>query len=230
LDQAQAAESTWVANANAKLDEKLPTLGRCASGGRVKREERIKLQATFSASGAWVPKAAAKTTLPDCRVFECVAKALATTNVGAFPHGGVPSVTLDLFLTPDSPPRRALPTDPLFDTDKATSCGPATPPAVVSGRLEPAVIQKVVRENYGEFRKCYEEGLSRNPKLQGRVSIRFVIERDGRVGEKIWIVDNTLPDCKVARCVRDNGYPKLVFPPPTGGIVTVVYPIMLEPG
>jgi hypothetical protein len=99
---------------------------------------------------------------------------------------------------------------------------------LISGRLEPAVIQRIVRQNYGEFRKCYEEGLGRNPKLQGKVSIRFVIERDGSVSRPL-ISETTLPDCNVARCVRD-AYTKLKFPPPDGGIVTVVYPIMLEPG
>jgi hypothetical protein len=43
------------------------------------------------------------------------------------------------------------------------------------------------------------------------------------------ISENTLSDCKAARCVMD-GFSKLTFPPPQGGIVTVVYPIMLEPG
>jgi hypothetical protein len=122
-----------------------------------------------------------------------------------------------------------LPTDELFDADEATACGGAVNASKVSGRLEPAVIQKIVRTNYGEFRTCYEEGLGRNRHLTGRVSIRFVIERDGRVGRGVRIVDNTLPDCKVARCVRDV-YPRFQFPPPDGGIVTVVYPIMLEPG
>jgi hypothetical protein len=169
---------------------------------------------------------ATNTTLPDCRVFECVAKELATIKVDAWSHGTVPSMTLDFFLTPDSPPRLALPTDPPFASDKATSCGGMT--GLISGRLEPAVIQRIVRQNYGEFRKCYEEGLGRNPKLQGKVSIRFVIERDGSVSRPL-ISETTLPDCNVARCVRD-AYTKLKFPPPDGGIVTVVYPIMLEPG
>jgi hypothetical protein len=55
-----------------------------------------------------------------------------------------------------------------------------------------------------------------------------VIERDGAVSNPL-IEHNTLPDCKVAQCIRD-AYPKLKFPAPDGGIVTVVYPIMLEPG
>src|SRR5262249_58774195 len=51
----------------------------------------------------------------------------------------------------------------------------------VSGRLPPEVIQRIVRQNYGRFRMCYEQGLTRNPNLEGRVSVRFVIGRDGGV-------------------------------------------------
>lgn len=226
LDPNNGAEEAWRDAARQKLDEKLPALERCASGGRVKREERLDLMAEFSASGEWLPTAGARTTLAECRVFECVAKELSTTRVEAWPHGRVPRVSFDFLLSPSAPPRRALPTDPPLSSE-ATACGSAIR-GDVSGRLEPEVIQKVVRSNYSNFRACYEEGLGRNPKLQGRVGIRFVIERDGHV-TNVSIVDNTLPDCKVARCVRDH-YPKFEFPKPEGGIVTVVYPIMLEPG
>ena len=41
--------------------------------------------------------------------------------------------------------------------------------SVVSGRLPPEVIQRIVRQNYGRFRMCYEQGLARNPNLEGRV-------------------------------------------------------------
>jgi hypothetical protein len=39
----------------------------------------------------------------------------------------------------------------------------------------------------------------------------------------------TLPDCAVVSCIRD-GFSNLEFPSPEGGIVTVHYPIILEPG
>ena len=98
----------------------------------------------------------------------------------------------------------------------------------VSSRLPPEQIQSIVRSKYDGIRSCYERGLANNPNLRGIVTIRFVIERDGSVG-KARISDNTLPDCRVAQCIREE-YPYMKFPPPDGGIVTVVYPIMLEPG
>ena len=98
----------------------------------------------------------------------------------------------------------------------------------VSGRLPPEVIQRIVRQNYGRFRMCYEQGLSRNPNLEGRVSARFVIGRDGAVSNAS-NGGSDLPDSGVVSCVVSAFY-GLSFPQPEGGIVTVVYPITLSPG
>jgi pSer/pThr/pTyr-binding forkhead associated (FHA) protein len=98
----------------------------------------------------------------------------------------------------------------------------------VSGRLPPEVIQRIVRQNYGRFRQCYEQGLSRNPNLEGRVQVRFVIGRDGSVSN-VGNGGSDIPDSAVVQCVIRNYY-GLSFPQPEGGIVTVVYPIMFSPG
>jgi hypothetical protein len=98
----------------------------------------------------------------------------------------------------------------------------------VSGRLPPEVIQRIVRQNYGRFRMCYEQGLTRNPNLEGRVSVRFVIGRDGAVSN-VANGGSDLPDSGVVQCVV-RAYYGLSFPQPEGGIVTVVYPIMFAPG
>ena len=49
------------------------------------------------------------------------------------------------------------------------------------GRIHPTVIQRIVRTHYSRLRACYEQGLGRNPNLRGRVSVSFVIGRDGKV-------------------------------------------------
>jgi hypothetical protein len=99
---------------------------------------------------------------------------------------------------------------------------------IVSGRLPPEVIQRVVRQNFGRFRFCYEQGLTRNPNLEGRVSVRFVIGRDGAVSN---VADggSNLPDAAVHSCVLQSFY-ALGFPSPEAGIVTVSYPIQFQPG
>jgi hypothetical protein len=100
-------------------------------------------------------------------------------------------------------------------------------PTKSTGRLPPEIIQQEVRKAYGEFRKCYEAGLTASPNLQGRVSVRFVIERDGSVST-VSNGGSDLPNATIA-CILKSFY-AIKFPPPDGGTVTVVYPIILEPG
>lgn len=111
----------------------------------------------------------------------------------------------------------------------------AKPPTVrlpgvttVNGKLPPEVIQRIVRQNFGRFRVCYEGGLRGNPSLQGRVSVRFVIGRDGAVSN-VSNAGSDLPDPNVIQCVSSAFY-GLSFPEPEGGIVSVVYPILFQPG
>jgi hypothetical protein len=98
----------------------------------------------------------------------------------------------------------------------------------VSGHLPGEVIQRIVRQNYGRFRMCYEQGLSRNPNLEGRVAVRFVIGRDGSVSN-VGNGGSDLPDSGVVSCVM-GAYYGLSFPAPEDGIVTVTYPIQFQPG
>ena len=97
----------------------------------------------------------------------------------------------------------------------------------VSGRIPPEVITRIVRRNFGRMRHCYEMGLQTNPNLTGRVVVRFVIGRDGRVSNVNGNGD--LPNAAVINCVTRSFY-GLSFPQPEGGIVTVVYPIQFSPG
>ena len=110
----------------------------------------------------------------------------------------------------------------------------AEPPRVrpmgttVNGRLPSEVIQRIVRQNFGRFRLCYENGLRNNPNLTGRVAVRFVIGRDGAVSS-VGNGGSDMPDGNVVSCVARAFY-GLSFPQPEDGIVTVVYPIMFSPG
>ncbi len=102
------------------------------------------------------------------------------------------------------------------------SDGGGTP--MISGRLMPEAVQRVVRQNFGRLRACYAAGLLRDPGLEGRVSVKFVIDREGAVTMAMPWSDTTLPDASVARCVS-KAYESMSFPRPEGGIVTVVYPV-----
>jgi hypothetical protein len=100
-------------------------------------------------------------------------------------------------------------------------------PTQVRGSYSPSLVQAIVRSSFRHFRKCYEDGLGRNRELRGRVTARFVIGRDGMVSH---VADggSSMPDEQVQECIL-KAYYRLRFPPPAQGIVTVVYPIRLEP-
>jgi TonB family protein len=101
--------------------------------------------------------------------------------------------------------------------------------------------------------------LARNQELRGRVTVKFVIDRQGRVRDAELANDSSssallpdpatyaffkglgfsepaptsgteaaLPDSNVIACILER-YRSMTFPPPDGGIVTVVYPVKFEP-
>ncbi|HEY1959883.1 MAG TPA: AgmX/PglI C-terminal domain-containing protein [Polyangiaceae bacterium] len=102
------------------------------------------------------------------------------------------------------------------------------PDASWFGSLPPAEIQRVVRGHFGRFKLCYQDGLRRDPSLAGRVSTNYIIDTDGSVlGARA--DDSTLPDAAVIECVV-RAFDSIRFPPPQGGYVTVVYPVIFSPG
>jgi hypothetical protein len=208
--------------------DKLPALDRCVEHRKIVREERFR--GVFAAQDSGPLLYTWFTTLPECSVANCIAREHQRSRGDSQSNEESVVHSFDFFLRPGLAPRNATEHDPRFEMTKATSCPDpfVAPREKPSDRLPPEQIQSIVRTNYDRFRRCYESGLARNPKLRGRVAIRFVIERDGTVSKQA-ITHNELPDCAVAQCVRD-GFSDLKFPVPERGIVTVVYPIMLEPG
>jgi hypothetical protein len=97
----------------------------------------------------------------------------------------------------------------------------------INGRLPPEVIQRIMRQNHGRFRLCYEQGLKVQPTLEGRVAVKFVIGRDGAVAMAM-DGGSDLADADVVACIV-RAVTSISFPQPEGGIVTVVYPLLLSP-
>jgi hypothetical protein len=99
----------------------------------------------------------------------------------------------------------------------------------VTPGLPPEVIQRIVRQNFGRFRLCYENGLRSNPKLAGKVAVHFTIGKDGAVSGASLMKDTTMPDANVSACVT-RAFIGLSFPQPDGGgVVTVNYPLLFAP-
>ena len=100
---------------------------------------------------------------------------------------------------------------------------------VVTGKLAPEVVQRIVRQNFGRFRLCYENGLRRNPTLAGRVTTKFEIGGTGVVTSSA-DSGSTLGDTDVVACIVSR-FKNLSFPEPEGkSSVTVVFPLELAPG
>lgn len=97
-----------------------------------------------------------------------------------------------------------------------------------NGRLDPAVIQRIVRQNSGRMVACYQDGLRTNPGLNGRVAVQFMIGRDGSVTTSQDSAGSDLADMNVRSCVVKAFY-AINFPVPTGGTVSVNYPLVFSP-
>jgi TonB family protein len=188
----------------------------------------LTLQLVFDKDGAPLRQPIVHTDVKDCGVTQCVASKFAA--IRALPRGRLVGRDVDLFLSAGDAPRIAT-TDEIRGVKDNPECLDKAPEMIglmKGGRLPPEVIQKEVRSHYSKFRSCYEVGLARNATLKGKVQVRFVVDRSGNVSEA-QINESTMPDCEVARCIRDH-YKPMKFPPPERGTVTVVYPIMFEPG
>lgn len=119
---------------------------------------------------------------------------------------------------------------PPVDKDKSSSSSSqvsAGSSPTVSGGLAPELIHRVVRQSFDRFQKCYDAGLRSNPTLQGRVTVRFVIAKDGTTKSPT-VAATDLADKSVATCVA-NAFSSIAFPVPDRGEVIVSYPVVLSP-
>ncbi|MCB9715925.1 MAG: TonB family protein [Myxococcales bacterium] len=101
--------------------------------------------------------------------------------------------------------------------------------AVIKGTIDKDVIRRIVRNHHNEVRHCYNQGLSRNPNLSGRVAVMFTIGPSGLVPTAA-VSENTIGDSNVANCVA-KAVKRWKFPKPaSGGSAMVTYPFSFTPG
>jgi hypothetical protein len=97
----------------------------------------------------------------------------------------------------------------------------------VDGDIDKDLIRRIVRAHLNEVRSCYNAGLTRNPGLQGRVTIQFSIVGSGKVSSSV-VADNTTKDSSVANCIA-KAVKRWKFPRVgRGGTALVSYPFMLN--
>jgi TonB family protein len=89
------------------------------------------------------------------------------------------------------------------------------------------VIRRIVRSHLNEVRSCYNAGLTRNPGLAGRVTVRFSILSTGKVASSV-IEQNTAKDARLGDCIA-AAVKRWKFPAIRGGGTAVVsYPFQLR--
>lgn len=93
------------------------------------------------------------------------------------------------------------------------------PPILSRPGLPPEVVRRIVRQNLGRFRSCYEAALTTDPTVSGTIVARYVIGNDGAVGSSA-NAGSTAPDPALVACVL-AGLRRLAFPSPSGGPLSV---------
>jgi TonB family protein len=97
----------------------------------------------------------------------------------------------------------------------------------VVGGLSRDVINRVIQKHYNEIKYCYEKELTKDPSLYGKVTVLFLIDGTGRVGEAL-VQQTTMSSEPVESCMI-NRVRRWVFPAPQGGgTVQVTYPYVFK--
>jgi hypothetical protein len=100
---------------------------------------------------------------------------------------------------------------------------------ITVGSIDKELIRKVIQEHAAQIRYCYEQQLAINPRLQGKVSIKWVINADGSASSpQVDGSSTTLDDAKVHECMMAR-ITSWQFPKPKGGgIAVITYPWILR--
>ena len=97
---------------------------------------------------------------------------------------------------------------------------------VVTGGLDVAEIRRVIARHTNEIRFCYERALLKNPKLAGKLVVKFTVGADGSV-TKVELVESTLADPNVGACVLAR-WKRWRFPEGPAAF-QVTYPLAFTP-
>jgi TonB family protein len=108
--------------------------------------------------------------------------------------------------------------------------GPDIIPGIATSRgaLDKEIIRRIVRRNINQVRYCYDQALTRQPTLAGRVVVQFTIAGNGTVIASL-LGNSTLGAPAVESCIV-QAVKRWEFPKPEGGgLVMVSYPFQLTP-
>ncbi len=111
---------------------------------------------------------------------------------------------------------------------KSTDIGITSSEPTVMGSLDKELIRQVIRRNINQIRYCYESQLTRYPKLNGKVAVKFVISASGSVASSS-VAQSTANNAELETCVAGRVRTWLFPKPKGGGVVVVTYPFLFKP-
>jgi TonB family protein len=114
-------------------------------------------------------------------------------------------------------------------TKGTTTVSASTGEPIILGGLDRSLIDAVIKRKMSQIRYCYQRELQKNPQLNGKLTIKFTIAKDGAVSQA-GVKSSSMGNPAVDQCVVQRFY-QMQFPEPKGGgIVVVSYPFIFSPG
>jgi TonB family protein len=116
----------------------------------------------------------------------------------------------------------------ILGAKKSSDVGITSGEPEVMGSLDKELIRRVIHANRNQIRYCYENQLTRYPKLAGKVTVKFVITAEGTVSSS-QVAQSTAGNADLETCVAGRVRTWLFPKPKGGGVVIVTYPFIFKP-
>jgi|GEM_PF-1137479 len=101
--------------------------------------------------------------------------------------------------------------------------------AQVKGSMDRHIIRRIVRNHINEVRHCYNQALTRDPAIAGRVTMQFVISPTGAVSNAV-VGKTEIEDAQLGQCLA-KAIKRWKFPVSSdAGNAVVNYPFVFKPG
>lgn len=96
--------------------------------------------------------------------------------------------------------------------------------APARAEIDKSIVRHEIRTHNAEFQACYAAGLKADPKLEGKVTVTFVIDSKGHVPE---VRAEGMP--AIDACI-EGVFSKMQFPKPpkNTGVISVSYPLVFN--
>lgn len=94
--------------------------------------------------------------------------------------------------------------------------------------IDKDALRRTVEERNASFTACYDDALERNPKMRGRVAVKFTVEETGRVSDAIKTAGTTVKDEEMVGCVVGI-FKSIEFSDWAKEKAVITYPLDFEP-